>query len=225
MARTRTKTTSKGSAAASLLGSIGKKTPGKSKSATPQITVSDEASLEVMLEIIDAKNAVKQAESTLKIAEGAFRDDATDLFEKRCRDDGTLHTSVRFMGRFSPDGEDARPLSLQYVQPRRCKKMQEDDASDPLHSAFGADFDALFVPQRTIEIDTSKLTDEQIGAVVEAMQEALGDSFDDAVAVQALIVPKPGFFDRRILDAKIRAKADNAAADGYAIPFISSFKL
>lgn len=223
MAKTRTKTTKGG--AASLLGGISKKGSTGSKSTTPQINVSDEALLEAMGEIIDAKNAVKQADSSLKIAEGAFRDDATDLFEERCRSDGTLHTSVRFMGRQSPNGEDTRPLSLQYVRTRRCKKMQEDEASDALHSAFGADYDKLFAPQRTIEIDTSKLTDEQIGAVVEATQEALGDSFDDAVTVQALIIPMEAFFGKRILDAKIRAKAENAAADGFAVPFSSSFKL
>lgn len=224
MARTRTKPTST-SSAASLLGKIGKKGSGKTKSSTPQINVSDVEQLEAIADIVDAKNAVKQADSALKIAEGAFRDDATDLFEKQCRSDGTLHTSVRFMGQLSPDGEGARPLSLQYVQTRRCKKMQEDDASDALHSAFGSDFDRLFTPQRTVEIDTSVLTDQQIEDVVGAIQKALGSTFDDAVSVQALIVPREAFFGKRILDAKIRTKADNAASDGFAVPFSPSFKL
>ncbi len=222
--KTRTKTASKGGAA-SILGGIGKKGSTKSKSTTPQINVSDEVQLEAIAEIMEAKSAVKRADSALKIAEGAFRDDATELFEGRCREDATLHTSVRLVGTLTPDGEDARPLSLQYVQTRRCKKMQEDEASDPLHSAFGKDFDDLFAPQRTVEIDTSKLTDDQIEAVVGAMQEALGNSFDDAVAVQALILPKEAFFGKRVLDAKVRAKADKAAADGFAVPFSSSFKL
>ena len=224
MAKTRTKPTSTRSAA-SLLGGISKKGSTKAKSTTPQISVSDVAQLEAIAEIIDAKNTTKQAESALKIAEGAFRDEATDMFEGRCRLDGTLHTSVRFMGRLTPDGEDVRPLSLQFVQTRRCKPMLEDEASDPLHSAFGGDYDALFAAQRTIEIDTNLLTDKQIESVVGAIQTALGNTFDAAVAVQALIVPKEAFFGQRVLDAKIRAKADNAVADGYAVPFSSSFKL
>ncbi len=223
-AKTRTKPTST-SKAATLLGSIGKKSAGKSTSTTPQISVSDEPTLEAMAAIIDAKNRAKEADSSLKIAEGAFREEATELFETRCRADATLHTSVKFMGQFVVDGEDARPLALRFEQKRCCKKMSEEEAADPLHSAFGSDFDALFAPQRTIEIDTSKRTDEKIDKLVEAMQEALGDSFDDAVAVQSLILPKEAFFGKRILDAKIRAKADNAAADGYAVPYASSFKL
>ncbi len=225
MAKAKGRAKASTSRAASILGGIGKKAASKSTSTTPQIPVSDESTLEAMAAIIDAKNCAKEADSALKIAEGAFRSEATDLLDGRCRADGTLHTSVRLMGTLTPDGEDARPLVLRFERKRCCKKMDEADASDPLHSAFGADFDDLFAPKRTIEIDTSKLTDQQIEALVEAMQEAIGDSFDAAVAVQSLILPKEAFFGRRILDAKIRVKAENAEADGFAVPFMPSFKL
>lgn len=221
--QTRTKASSKGGTT-SLLDSIGKKGTGRTKSTTPQIAVSDEAVLESIAAIVDAKNVKREAESALKIAEGAFRDEATGLFENRCRTDGTLHTSVRFMGTLSPHGEATRPLSLQYVQVRRCLKMDFDEANDPLHSAFGNDFDKLFAPARTIEVDVEKMTETQSNDVVRALMDALGDDFDEIVAVEKLIVPKEAFFGKRILDAKIRAKADNAAADGYAVPFSSSFK-
>lgn len=222
--KTRTKASSKGGAA-SLLDQVGKKGTGRTKSDTPQVAISDESMLESIAAIIDAKVAKKEAESALKIVEGAFRDEATDLFENRCRSDGTLHTSVRFMGRLMPDGKDPRPLSLQFVQTRRCKKMDFDEATDPLHSAFGEDYDDLFAPSRTIEIDVEKMTDDQQEAVVGALMEALGDDFNDIVSVDKLIVPKEAFFGQRILNAKIRAKADNAAADGFAVPFASSFKV
>jgi len=222
--KTSTKASSK-SAAATLLGSIGNKSAGRTKSTTPQITIRDEDTLESIAAIIDAKQAKAEAESALKIAEGTFRDDATKEFEDRCRADGTLHTSVRFMGNLKSEDGETRPLSLSLTQTRRCKKMQEAEASDPLHSAFGNDFDALFAPQRTVEIDTSVLSDDQVATLVEKLQEALGNSFDDAVTVEALIVPKEAFFGKRILDAKIGQKAANAAADGYAVPFASSFKL
>lgn len=225
MARTtRTKTPSKGGAA-SILGNIGKKDAKKTKSTTPQINVTEEGQLEALAAIMDAKNAAKRADSALKIAEGAYRDTATVRFEDRCRADGTLHTSVRFMGTLTPEEGDSRPVSVQLTQTRRCKKMQEREATDALHSAFGSDFDRLFAPQRTVEVDTSKLTDEQIEELVEKMQEVLGDTFNDAVSVEALIVPREAFFGKRILDARIRAKAANAAADGFAVPFSSSFKL
>lgn len=218
--KTRSGSKSKGSA----LSRVGKKGTTKSKSNTPQITITDQEQLQALKEIVDAKIAVKAAESAKKIAEGAFLDEATDLYESKCRNDGTLHTSVRFLGTLDMDGQ-KESLSLQFLQTRRCKKMVEDEASDPLHSAFGNDFDDLFNPQRTIEIDTSKLTDEQVDAVVEKLEEALGDNFDDAVSVEALILPKEAFFGKRILDANIRAKAQNAAADGYAVPFAPAFKL
>ena len=232
MAKTRTSTKPTAStkpttvSAATLLGGLSQKGSTKSKSTTPQVNITDETQLEAVRRIIDAKQAMKQAESLLDMAEGAFREDATILFEDCCRKDGTLHTAVRFMG-IDETGiiYETRPLSLQFIQARRCKKMTEGDASDPLHSAFGEDFDDLFAPQRTVEIDTSKLTDDQIGDVIKAMQGVLGDSFDAAVSVEALIMPKEAFFGKRILDARIRAKADNAVADGYAVPFAPSFKL
>ena len=225
MAKSRIRTKAANKGAASLLGRLSTKPTASAKSTTPQIAVSDEVQLTAIAEIIDAKNAVKQADSALKVAEGAFRTDAIDLFEDRCRKDGTYHTSVRMVGKLIQDGQDSRPLSLQLVATRKCGKMLETDASDPLHSAFGTDFDALFAPQRTVEIDTSKLTDEQIEKLVETMQDALGDSFEDAVSVNALIVAKEAFYGRRILDSKIRVKADNAAADGYAKTTTPYFKL
>lgn len=224
MPKTRTKASSKGSTA-NPLSAIGKKSAGRTKSSTPQITVSDEGMLEAIAAIVDAKKAKADAESALKIAEGAFRDEATEMFEGRCRDDGTLHTSVRFMGTQKLTDGETRPVALQYTQSRRCTKMQEDEASDALHSAFGEDFDGLFEPQRTVEIDTSVLSDKQIASLVEAMQEALGERFGDAVTVEALIVPKEAFFGKRILDAEIGKKAAVAEADGYAKLVTASFKL
>lgn len=224
MAKTRTKASSRGRAA-SLLDQIGKKSTAQTKSTTPQIVINDEAVLGSMAAIIDAKRVKTEAESALKIVEGAFRDDATELFENRCRADGTLHTSVRFMGTLTPDSETTRPLALRFEQKRCCKKMHSDEASDFLHSAFGEDFDELFAPSRTIEIDVERMTDKECNSVVRALMDIFGDSFNDIVAVDDLIVPKPAFFGKRILDAKIRAKADTAAADGYAVPFASSFKL
>lgn len=222
--RTSTKASSK-SKSPSLLDQVGKKATGRTKSTTPQISVSNEAVLESMVAIIDAKKVKSEAESALKIAEGSFRNEATDLFENRCRADGTLHTSVRFMGTQNPDGENARPLALRYEQKRCCKKMYLDDASDALHSAFGEDFDDLFTPDQTIEINVEAMTQDQTDDVIIALRNVLGDQFDDIIDVDKLIVPKEAFFGRRILDAKIRAKADNAVADGYAVPFASSFKI
>lgn len=224
MAKTRTKTSSKGNKA-SLLDRVGKKGSGRTQSTTPQIVVSDEDVLEFMAAIIDAKDVKNTAESALKIAEGAFRDEATDLFETRCRADGTLHTSVRLMGTLQPDSESARPLVLRFEQRRCCKKMDFDEVEDALHSAFGADFDALFGPSRKIEIDVEKMTEDQTNDVVKALMDALGDDFDSIVKVDKLMIAKEAFFGQRILNAKIRTKADNAAADGYAEVFAASFKL
>ncbi len=223
MAKTRTKTS--GKSKASLLDKVGKKVTGQSKSITPQIAVSDEEILESMAAIIDAKGDRSRAESALKIAEGAFRDEATVLFEERCRDDGTLHTSVRLMGTLHPDGEAKRPLMLRFEQRRCCKKMDFDEVDDALHSAFGPDFEKLFAPSRKIEIDVEKMTEDQTNDVVEALMEALGDDFSSIVQVDKLMVPKTAFFGQRVLDAKIRVKAAKAAADGFAVPFASSFKL
>jgi len=222
--RTSTKTSSK-SKSPSLLDQVDKKATGRTKSTTPQIAVSEEAVLGSMAAIIDAKKVKTEAESALKIAEGSFRSEATELFENCCRADGTLHTSVRFMGTVTPDGEKPRPLSLQYTQKRMCKQMDFDEASDPLHSAFGEDFDDLFAPKRTIEIDVEKMTEEQTNDVIEGLMKVLGDEFDSVVGVDKLIVAKEAFFGKRILDAKIRTKADNAVADGYAVPYAASFKV
>ncbi len=223
MAKTRTKPTSKGRTA-DLLDQVGKKSTARAQSTTPQIVIRDEAVLESMAAILDAKRVKTEAASALNVVEGAFRDDAIELFETRCRADGALHTSVRLMGTLTPDGEKARPLLLRFEQKRCCKKMDFDDASDPLHSAFGEDFDDLFAPSRTIEIDVEKMTGEQSNEVVRALMSALGDNFDAIVTVTKLIVAKPAFFPKRVLDAKIRAKADNAAADGYAVTYAPSFK-
>jgi len=224
MAKSRTSTDakSKGSAA-SLLGSIGKKPAASSKSKTPVVQVTDQKQLTLMREIAEAKNAQKAAVSRLKVAEGGFRDDACGMYENRCQSDGTLHTSIKLVGEID-DGAGGEPVSVSYTQTRRCLKMPEADASDPLHATFGDEFDNLFAPERTIEIDTSVLSDDQIVAAVEALQGALGDSFDSAVTVESLIVPKEAFFGKRILDPKIQKLAQRAAADGYAVPFAASFK-
>ena len=221
--RTSTKAKSKG-AAANLLGSIGSKPASTSKSKSPVVQVTDQKQLKAMVAIVDAKNAQKAAVSALKVAEGGFRDDARTYYESRCQSDGTLHTSVKLVGQLDQDGQ-TQPVSLNFVQTRKCCKMLEADASDPLHAVFAGEFDKLFVPQRTIEVDTSVLSEEQVVAVVEAMQDALGDSFDPAVTVEALIFPKEAFFGKRVLDPKIHKLAARAAADGYAVPFTPSFKV
>lgn len=224
MAKKSTKAPNKGGS--SLASRLGTKAPAAAKSSTPQINVTDEAHLAAIAAIIDAKNEAKRADSALKVAEGAFRDEAVEMFETRCRKDGTLHTSVRMLGTLTQeDRQEKRPLSLSFTQSRRCKKMTEADASDPLHSAFGEDYDPLFDEQRVIEVDTGNLSDDQIDALVEKMQEALGDDFEAAVSLQALIVPKEAFYKKRMLDAKIRAKVDNAVADGYAEVTSPFFKL
>ncbi|KKK85819.1 hypothetical protein LCGC14_2769450, partial [marine sediment metagenome] len=102
MAKRTTKASSR-SSAATALGKIGKKGSASSRSATPQLSVTDEGQLEAIADIIDAKNVAKEADSALKIAEAAFRDEATELFEAHCRDHGALQTSVRFMGTLELD--------------------------------------------------------------------------------------------------------------------------
>ncbi|MHA2279625.1 MAG: hypothetical protein ACXAC5_01860 [Promethearchaeota archaeon] len=221
--RTSTEAKSKGSAA-SVLGQLGKKPAASSKSKTPVVTVTNQAQLAAMKAIADAKNAQKAAVSALKVAEGGFRDNACEYYETRCREDGTLHTSIKLVGRLEPDKGEPEALSLSYTQTRRCGKMVEAEASDPLHAVFGDEFDNLFAPSRTIEIDTSVLNDDQVVKLVAAMQKALEDSFDDAVTVESLIVPKEAFFGKRILDDNIRKLAARAVADGYAVPFTASFK-
>jgi hypothetical protein len=226
MAKSRTSTKAKSTgSAASLLGSIGAKPASTSKSKSPVVTVTDQGQLAAMKAIIDAKNAQKAAVSALKVAEGGFRDEACGHYETRCREDGTLHTSVKLAGRLEVDGSGPETLSVSYTQTRRCAKMVEAEASDPLHAVFGDEFDNLFAPSRTIEVDTAVLSDETIVKLVEAMQEALGDSFDSAVTVESLIQPKEAFFGRRILDDNVRKLAARAVADGYAVPFTASFKV
>lgn len=220
--RTSTEAKSKGSAA-SLLGRIGTKPAAISKSKTPVVQVTDQKQLTLMRQIVKAKNDQKAAVSALKVAEGGFRNDACDHYEKRCRSDATLHTSVKLVGEIA-DEAGGETVSVSYTQTRRCLKMAEADASDPLRSVFGNEFDKLFAPERTIEINTGLLSDEQIVAAVEALQEAIGDSFDSAVTVESLIVPREAFFGKRILDPKIAKLAARSAVDGYAVPFAASFK-
>lgn len=207
--------------ASSLLAGIGQKPKGKAKSKTPLITVTNEDHIECMRAIANAKMDAKRAESCLKVAEGEFRGSAVELFEGRCRDDVALHTSVKLVGQ----PEDGDPVSLTFTQPRRCAKMTMEDANDSLHSAFGDEYDDLFTPQQTISIDTSVLTEKQIVKLVEAAQEALGDSFDSAVTVASVIEPREPFFSRRILDPNISLIAKRAADDGLAVPFKPSFKI
>lgn len=223
MATSRTSTKTK-STAMSLLGNIGVKPATTSKSKTPLVQVLDQKQLKALAAVVKAKNKHAEAASALKVAEGGFRDTARDHYEKRCQSDGTLHTSVKLVGQIV-QGDETKSLSLNYTQTRRCAKMLEDQATDPLRSVFGAEYDNLFGPQRTIGIDTSVLSDDQIVAVVEAMQTALGDNFDAAVTVESLLVPKEAFFGKRVLDPKIHKQARRAAADGYAVPFAASFKL
>jgi hypothetical protein len=216
MAKTKTKTKAKAKPKVSALDRIGGKATKKATSITPQIVITDDSQLEAIAEILDAKAKLTEATSAFETAELGFKDDATDLYENRCRKDGTRHSSVQFLGTLNQD-EDSRPVSVKLVAAARMKgKMHEDEASDAMHSAFGSDYDDLFTSQRTIEIDVNKLTDDQIDKLIGGMEDALGDSFDDAVSVNKFIVPQPAFYGRRILDAKIRAKTDNAVADGYA---------
>lgn len=226
MAKAKAKTTKAAPRGGSSLASrLGAKPTTKAKSSTPQVTVTDEAHLTLMAAIVDAKGDVKRAESALDVAEGALRDDAIEMFEDKCRKDAELHTSVHMLGILVQEGEDNRPVSLSLTQNRRCGKMTEADASDPLHSAFGVDYESSFDEQRVIEIKTGNLSDDQIDTLVEKMQEALGDDFDAAVALQALIVPKPEFYRKRMLDTDFRVKVDHAAADGYAKVTKAFFKL
>lgn len=212
MARTTTKTASTTKpSAASVLGSIGKKGASKTTSKTPIIAITERDHLAAMAAIIDAKNAVKQAESALNLAEGEFRGTATEMFEDKCRNDRVLHSSIKLVGR-----EGSETLALLYTQSSVCCKMQEEEAAEPLQSVFGDEFDNLFQPRRTIAVDTSVLTEEQTIKVVEAMQTALGDVFNSAVTVERLIEPKDSFFSRRILDNDVRVMAQRAAEDGYA---------
>jgi len=225
MAKSRTSTKTKPSSSGSArLRALGKKTP-KATSSTPVVNVTDGKQLKAIQAIVDAKNAKKAAETAIMLAEGQFRNVATDKFETRCRQDGTLHTSVRLMGNLVLTDGTSKTPSILFTQPRRCCKMEEDDTSDPLHVIFGKDFDDLFKPQRTIEINTDLLTDEQIDDALTALQDALGDQYDDAIDSECLIVPRDAFYGRRILDDRIRKLARRASDDGYAKPTKASFKL
>jgi hypothetical protein len=224
MAKSRTTAANKTGSAANLLGKIGKKSKATSTSKTPVVNITDQAHLSALKAIYDAKIKQKEAESARTVAEGGFRDKARELYEARCREDGTLHTSVKFVGTLD-DQAGGEPVSVSFTQARKCGKMVEDEASDPLHSVFGNEFDNLFAPERTIAIDTGVLSDDQIVAAVEALQEAIGDSFDSAVTVESLIVPKEAFYGRRILDDKIRKLAARAASDGYAKVNTPFFKI
>ena len=215
MARTKTTITEKKASAADLLGSLVGKPKSASTSKTPTISLTNPVHVAAVKAIIQAKEDKKQAESALSVAEVSFKEDATTAFEKKCRDDRNVHSSVRFVG---------QDVSLLFTQPSALTKMSEDEVSEPLRAIFGNDFSTLFHPKRTIEINTEKLTDNQIVSLITAMQAALKDSFSEVVTVDKLVVPYPEFFEKRVLDDRIRQLYMRANEEGLVNMKSSFFK-
>jgi len=220
--RTSTKATKK--LVADPLDQIGLTPTATSKSDTPIVRVTDQGQLKTMQEIIQAKRAQKTAESALQVAEDGFRDDAEQLYETRCREDEQLYTSIKLVGELETD-DATETQSVSFTQTRKCRKMTEALASDPLRSVFQDEFDNLFGPERTIAIDTEVISEKQLRILIEKMMEALGDSFNSAVTVKRWLVPKEAFYRRRILDDKIRKDAARAKDDGFAVPNKAFFKV
>lgn len=223
----KTKTTPKATVSgADLLAQLGVATKKDTKSKTPHISVTDPAQILSILAIVEGKEAVKEADSALKVAEEEFRDTATELYERKCQSDGTLHTSVRMVGTLQ-----GQPLTLMYQQARSCLKMQEAEAKVPLQTIFGNRFYELFETKRTLSIKTESMNDNQITAVIQALQTALGlETFgkfvsDQVITSENLINPTEAFFGRRILDVDIRVLADRAQEEGFAQLKSSCFKL
>ena len=214
MAKTKTIEKTKTSAA-DLLGSLVGKPKSASVSKTPTISLTNPVHVAAVKAIIQAKEDKKQAESALSVAEASFKEDATTAFEKKCRDDRNVHSSVRFVG------QDA---SLLFTQPSALTKMSEDEVSDGLQEIFGNDFSTLFHPKRTIEIDTEKLSDNQIVSLITAMQGALKNDFSEVVTVDKLVVPYPEFFEKRVLDDRIRQLYMRANEEGLMNMKSSFFK-
>lgn len=214
----RTKTKTKKSAADVLLNSIKSKGSTKSKSATPIVNVTDEDELKKIQAIIDAKRAAKAAEAAKKVAEAAFREAAVEYHEESCRKDSTFHSSVKLAGKV-----DDETVSLSFIQNKKCGKMLKEEAEDPLRTIFQDDFDELFSIKQTLEIDPSVLSDDQIAELLTAMVKILGESFQDAVSSDPVVIPNESFYGKRIMDDRIRTLAARAVEAGYAKP-VSYFK-
>lgn len=206
MATSRTTTKKRGA-----LASIGKKAKGTSKSETPIIRMTDADMLNLAHVVLDCKRREKEIAGERKIAEGQLHPMMAPLFEERCRKDGTLHTSIKASGTMEEAGE---TVTIQYTQPRVCLKMETDETLDQLEAVFGERFDEFLQEVPIINIDTTKLNADQTDALVTAMREALGESFDDAVEIDSTIQPRECFFGQRILNADVRALADKANTDG-----------
>jgi hypothetical protein len=208
-----------------LLAQLGGSTKKKAKSDTPHISIADPTQVQQILAIIDSKEQFKEAESTLKVAEDAFRESAMGLYEDRCRDDATLHTSVRFVAQTNTS-----PNSLMFQQTRRCTKMPEAEAAPALQAIFGNQYYNLFEAKRTLNIKTESMTNDQITAVIGALQAALGPDFatfanNGDIFSENIIVAKEAFFGQRILNPTVQSMCKRAMDEGVVKLFSSSFKL
>jgi hypothetical protein len=217
----RTSTETKKDAARKALSAIGDNKATATASKTPEIVLTNQDALAQVKAVIDAKNAAKQAKSALDISQGAFRDTANEMFESRCREDGNVHTSVRFLGKHN-----GTPLRLTFTQPRSTTKMDEKEVDDDLHSIFQDDFDRFFEAKTTIEIDTDKLNHDQILKVVAALREVIDpEIFNSVVNAPGRIHAKDVFYTKRILDDRVRKLAHRAETDGCYAMKAASFTL
>jgi len=196
---------------------------GKPKSKTVTKRITDPEQIEQLIAIREGKADQKAAKSKVDVAQGEARPWAEEFFETQCRQDGTLHSSIRYT-----DGDDN---TITYTQKAKVNStsMKEEDAQPVLERVFGDRYDEFFESRQTLSIDTTKLTNDATNGIIEALMAALGDDFyamkeSGAISAELVVAAKAAFFRGRILDVDVRRMAEQASSEGVAVVEMASFK-
>lgn len=214
--KTKAKTKTTRTSGASLLSGMAGSQPATTKSNTPVVLLTTDDQKAKLQAIIDAKVEEKRAIGLLKMAQDAFRPEATELYEAQCRADNLHHSSVKLTG----GGKQAT-----FTQQSRLLPMKEAEVGDDMHRIFGDQFDEFFGLSQTLSLKADLLEDAEIVKIIRFLQKLLPeDRYKSVVGVQSIIKAKPRYYSQRILNPAVKKLAVAAETEGLAKPWGASFK-